>query len=138
MEKSRLVLDTNVLVSGVLSPYGPPGQIVDLVVAAQIQLVVEPRVLAEYADVLHRPELRLDADRIALLLQEIKRRALNLVVGPWRHPLPDPDDEPFLSLADAAFCPLVTGNLRHYPPASREKVTVFSPADYLAALRSSG
>lgn len=114
-----------------LSPSGPPGRIVDLVVAGYLQPVVDARVLAEYAEVLHRPELKLDPARLDLLLTEIARRALLLVVAPWKHPLPDPDDEAFLALADAALCPLVTGNARHFPKASTGGVTVLSPAEFM-------
>ena len=66
----------------------------------------------------------------------IARNALMLVVEPmWRHPLPDPDDEPFLALADAAMCPLITGNAKHFPPASRGDVTVWSPREFLESRR---
>ena len=51
----RVVLDTNVLVSGLLSEHGPPGLIVDLVFAGELALVYDARLLAEYRDVLVRP-----------------------------------------------------------------------------------
>lgn len=134
MEARRLVLDTNVLVSGVLSPGGPPGRIVDLMVAGRIVPVVDSRVLCEYRDVLHRAELQLDPRRLQILLAAVERQAIRLVVAPWRFPPPDPDDEPFLALADAAMCPLVTGNARHFPPGSRGHVTVLSPARFIDSL----
>jgi len=49
--------------------------------------------------------------------------------------LPDPHDQP--SLAVALATPdrvLVTGNLKHYPPASRGGVTVLTPREGLARL----
>lgn len=131
MEPKRAVLDTNVLVSGVLSAGGPPGRIVDLLVAGHLHPVVDLRVLAEYSEVLHRPELKLTGGRLDPLLATISRNALLVIVRPWKHPLPDPDDEPFLALADAALCPLVTGNAKHFPTASRGGVTVLSPREFL-------
>lgn len=51
-------------------------------------------------------------------------------------PLPDRSDEPFLEVALAAGVPLVTGNLRHYPPKLRRGVEVLSPAEYVKKYRA--
>ena len=50
----RIVLDTNVLVSGFLSPHGPPGAILRSILAASITLCLDERILTEYRDVLTR------------------------------------------------------------------------------------
>lgn len=52
----RIVLDTNVLVSGMINPNGPPGRIVDLIREGLVELVVDDRILAEYSQVLSRPK----------------------------------------------------------------------------------
>jgi putative PIN family toxin of toxin-antitoxin system len=49
-----LVLDTNVLVSALLSPFGAPGRIWDLVLAREVRLVYDDRILVEYRRVLSR------------------------------------------------------------------------------------
>jgi len=131
----RVVLDTNALVSGVLSVSAPPGQIVELVVDGALQIVLNPANLAEYEDVLHREELGLRAERVGILLDRIRRGALILTAMPWPHDLPDPDDAPFLAVADAGVCPLVTGNLRHFPVKSRGAVTVLTPREFVDWLR---
>lgn len=46
-------------------------------------------------------------------------------------------DGPFLGLARAAGAWLVSGNLKHFPRAGRQGVTVLSPAGYLAHLEGS-
>lgn len=51
----RQVLDTNVVVSGVLMPMGPPGHLLDLVLTGEVTPVIEPRVAGEYREVLLRP-----------------------------------------------------------------------------------
>jgi predicted nucleic acid-binding protein len=43
----RIVLDTNVLVSGLLSPLGPPGRIVDLVVAERVTVLFDDRIISD-------------------------------------------------------------------------------------------
>ena len=53
----RIVLDTNVLVSGMMRAGGPPGRIVDHLRSGELQIVLDDRILGEYADVLRRPEL---------------------------------------------------------------------------------
>ena len=50
----KIVIDTNVLISGMLNPSGPPGKIVDLLRSGALQAVVDDRILSEYADVLRR------------------------------------------------------------------------------------
>ena len=52
----RAVLDTNVLVSGLLNPHGTPGQILVAVMAERIEVVYDPRLLTEYRRVLLQRE----------------------------------------------------------------------------------
>lgn len=132
---ARVVVDTNVLVSGVLSEQGPPGWIVDLVAANELQAVFDNRILAEYRDVLTRSELKLDPARVELLLAVIADKAIPVTPLPWQAELPDPDDEPFLACAKAAAAALVTGNLRHFPRDRRFGVKVLSPRQFLDSLR---
>ena len=54
----RLVLDTDVLVSGMINPLGPPGRIVDLLREGELELTVDDRILAEYTAVLNRRKFR--------------------------------------------------------------------------------
>lgn len=118
----RIVLDTNVLVAGLLSDKGPPGQIVDLIITGEIDVACDSRILAEYRDVVARPELRIKQSDAEDVLQYLERIALRVTPARWPEALPDPDDEPFLAVAEAAqaVC-LVTGNVRHFPPESRRR-----------------
>ncbi|MBA4379668.1 MAG: hypothetical protein C0393_03100 [Anaerolinea sp.] len=52
-----IVLDTNVLVSGLLHEVSIPGNIVDLAVTRKIRLAVDERILQEYDEVTIRPYL---------------------------------------------------------------------------------
>jgi len=135
----RIVLDTNVLVAGLLSEKGPPGQIVDLIMAGEIELACDERILAEYREVLVRPELRINQGDAEDALQHIEHNTLRVEPEPWPEALPDPDDEPFLAVAEAAqaIC-LVTGNTRHFPVTSRRDVRVLTPRQFVDACFSSG
>jgi len=123
----RLVVDTNVLVAGVLSASGPPGWIVEALLSGEIEPVLDVGIRAEYEDVLRRPELSLDSARVAALLDVIDAFGLEAVVPPWPEPLPDPDDASFLAIAAWVGCPLVTGNVRHFPAKARGGVVVLTP-----------
>ena len=123
----RLVVDTNVLVAGILSASGPPGWIVDALLSGEIEPALDAGIRAEYADVFRRPELSLEPERVAAVLHVIDAFGLEAVVPPWPEPLPDPDDAPFLAIAAWVGCPLVTGNMRHFPAKARGGVVVLTP-----------
>lgn len=55
---------------------------------------------------------------------------------PWPVALPDPDDEPFLAVAAATASVLVTGNLRHFPVATRQGIAVLTPREFVDRLRA--
>jgi predicted nucleic acid-binding protein len=133
----RAVFDTNVIVSGFLSPDGPPGRIVEWLRAGTIQAVLDDRIAAEYAAVLARPRFGLPAGEVGLVLAAIGDAAFRIEADAEQQApdLPDRTDAPFLEGAMAAGVPLVTGNLRHYPRSAAREVSVVTPARYVAALR---
>jgi uncharacterized protein len=135
----RIVLDTNVLVAGLLSPFGPCGDIVRMVSSGSLVLCVDARVLTEYQEVLRRPKFRFDRDRIAALLDYVEKNGWIVSSSPLPASLPDPDDEPFLEIAFSgnAEC-LVTGNIIHFPHELRLGVRVVTPADFLKTYAQRG
>jgi len=133
----RVVLDTNVLVSGVLSPYGPPGRLLDLVLAGDLVLVVDDRLLSEYAAVLARPRFGLPAAQVAAFMRHLRTAAEAVGARALDIALPDADDVPFPEVAAAGEAALVTGNARHFRPArgrGRHAVRVVSPREVLGLL----
>ncbi len=132
----RVVLDTNVLVAGLLSATGPPGWIVEAVLAGHLEPAFDGAIQQEYEEVLKRPEFRFPSARIDDILAALDQFGFVVAAPPpWPTPLPDPDDEPFLSVAAASASVLVTGNLRHFPLRVRGDVTVFSPRELMDRLR---
>lgn len=132
-----IVLDTNVLVAGLLSPFGPPGEIVRLLSGGELTLLLDARVLSEYREVLLRPKFAFDEAAVAALIDYIEYRGTIVVGSPLPERLPDPDDEPFLEIASTgnAEC-LVTSNIAHFPPALRGGVAVLTPAEFMTAYRA--
>jgi uncharacterized protein len=132
----KIVLDTNVLVSGLLSPHGPPGQVVQWVADGTCRLSFDARILAEYREVLLRPEFRFDPQRVEVLLVQIEADGELVVCLPWPTQLTDPDDEKFLEAARAGHVEyLVTGNLRHYPSSARHGIRALTPAQFIQRMR---
>ena len=128
----NIVLDTNVIVSGLLSPFGPCGEIVRMVSSGELTLSLDARIISEYSEVLLRPKFKFEEDKVNALLDQIKHRGCATASSPLSRSLPDLDDEPFVEVAIAgrAVC-LVTGNRSHYPPGLCEGVKVLSPGGFL-------
>ncbi len=128
----KIVLDTNVLASGLLTPFGTSGEIVRMVSAGKLVLQYDSRILLEYKDVLYRPKFQFNTEHVDLLLDCIKKNGQLVATIPLKHSLPDQDDEPFLQIAigGKAEC-LITGNKAHYPKQFREGITVLSPSEFI-------
>lgn len=128
----NIVLDTNVLVSGLLTPFGTSGEIVRMVFSGELVLYIDARILSEYQDVLHRPKFNFNKDHIGVLLDFIKQYGQIISSVPLQHPLPDADDEPFLEVAiTGKVKSLITGNASHYPELFREGIGIFSPSEFI-------
>jgi uncharacterized protein len=127
----NIVLDTNVLVSALLSPFQAPGRILDLILAGDLHIVFDDRVMAEYRAVLLRPKFGFDRRNVEELLEECTGNGHFLMAPPLRLDLPDPADAMFIELAFAAQAPLVTGNTRHFPSDRSQGILVLSPAAFL-------
>ena len=131
----NVVLDTNVIVSAVLTERGPCARIVDMLGAGAFRLCADDRLLGEYDAVLRRPELRIAPADVEIVMDLIRHVALPIAAAPLPAGLPDPDDLPFLEVAAAAEAVLVTGNIRHFPKKASKGVTVASPKECLELLR---
>ena len=128
----RIVLDTNVLVAGLLAPFGPCGEIARMLTSGEVTLCVDARILFEYQDVLRRPRFDIASGMIAVVTDYIQHSSETSPAIPLSVSLPDPDDAPFLevALAGKADC-LVTGNLQHFPTRARSGIPVLSPREFL-------
>jgi putative PIN family toxin of toxin-antitoxin system len=118
---TRVVLDTNIIVSTLLQPLGNPAQVFMLAILGAVQPCVSGAVYAEYEDVISRPRFKRDRDIITGTLQTIREKSI------WVRPTErirvcsDPDDDIFLECAQAAGATyLVTGNLKHFPSSWQE------------------
>jgi putative PIN family toxin of toxin-antitoxin system len=73
---TRVVLDTNVIVSALLQPLGLPARILLLFLNDVVQLCVTGDVFAEYEEVLRRPRFWLEERVIAAALENVRLKGV--------------------------------------------------------------
>jgi len=132
----KIVLDTNVLVSGLLKAHSNAGMIVRLMAAGLLQVVYDGRILAEYREVLSRPKFGLEKAEVEAIISLIETDGIPAAAEPLAERLPDPDDEPFLEVALAVpGAVLVTGNKKHFTTASGRKTRIMDPGEFISLWR---
>jgi len=124
------VIDTNVLVSGLLSENGNPARIINAFKERQFNLIYNNEILAEYCDVLYRKKLGLEAKDIEILLDDIYRVGLSVIPSLSDEKFIDEDDKIFYDTAHTSGAILVTGNKKHFPVKS----FILTPAEFLEVL----
>ncbi len=131
MSVKQAVIDTNVLVSALIKPTGPPGQILAAMRRGELLPIISHTVFTEYAQVLARPRFGFAHEEIRAILDLIEQMAPMLEPPPISLAgLPDPTDAPFIALARYAHCPVITGNTKHFP--AKAGVAVLTPAGWVA------
>lgn len=131
----KIVVDTNVIVSALLTPAGVCGQILDLLVEGVLQPCVDERMLAEYEEVLPEPRFPFTSVQVRTMLKIFRTVGEPVAALPLDAALPHEDDRPFLEVAATAQVILVTGNRKHFPKKACKGVTVLSPREFLDLLR---
>lgn len=131
MKPEKVVLNTNVLVSGLLNSFGPPGRILDLVLVGEFSVAYDDRILGEWREVLRREKFGFPSRDVETLLDFVESEGYRVTPPPLGADLPDPDDAPFLEVAHEARAMLITGNQKHYPPEERQEVEVIEPAVFM-------
>ena len=132
-----IVLDTNVIVSGILRPYSKAASILRLVATGAITLAYDLRIFSEYRDVLNRPKFTFAKEDIDAFIDQVEKEGVLVSVMPLKFRLPDPEDESFLEVALAGKATaIVTGNKRHFPKKECEGTRILSPAEFLEAFGS--
>jgi uncharacterized protein len=109
----RAVVDTNIFVSGIINPAGPPGQVLKALREGAFMLISSPPINEEILEVLSRPRLQkygvrkalFDIGVILYVQAELIEEKTQVKVSP------DPDDDKFLTAAvDGKAEYVVTGD----------------------------
>ena len=114
------VLDTNVLISGMLKKPSIPNEILTACLVGNIVPVINSDILAEYTAVTARPKFHFPKSSVDILLNHFIKRGVWQNALPVEENLPDPKDRIFYETTIAArqLHPafLITGNQKHFPP----------------------
>jgi uncharacterized protein len=125
MEKPRLVLDTNVVLSAVLKPDGLQKLIFQIALSPFCELFVSAPSLTEYEEVLSRKRFKFPPDEVKAVMRLITSKAVLVAPANIVTAAHDPDDNMFLECAEEAKANyLVTGNKRHFRLCTAELICV--------------
>ena len=133
----KVVLDTNVLVSGVFFS-GPPYKILEAWRSSKIRLVISAEILDEYSrvgDALAEQFPAVDL-RPILELVNVNAEMVSPPAGPAARICDDPDDDKFFWCALAARCKVIVSGDKHLLSKSGfGGVQVLKPRDFLKKYR---
>jgi uncharacterized protein len=133
----RVVLDTNIIVSALLQPLGPPAQVFLLALGDSVRLCISGSVYAEYEAVIRRPRFRRTEETILSTLQAIRDQGLWVKPTDAVRACSDPDDDIFLECAQAARAAyLITGNTKDFPLRWLD-TSIVAPREFLDVLEVS-
>lgn len=109
----RLVVDTNVLISGAFYS-GPSSRILDACVRGDCQLVLSPEIIDEYARVGEEFSRKRPNVPFARFLEILIGAALLVQAPPLPEPVcQDPDDDKFIACALAGDAKVITSGDKH-------------------------
>jgi putative PIN family toxin of toxin-antitoxin system len=134
----KVVLDTNIVVSGLLAARGSCGRIMGLVASEQLTPCVDSRILEEYTEVLGRPKFGFPVWVQKDTLHQLRRGGQFCIPPVLGVSLPDPQDIAFIEVAACCDAPLVTGNLKHFPKRACKGVEVMSVSEIIKRLWEEG
>jgi len=127
MNGIRAVLDTNVIVSALLSPSGNPAKIHRMFLDRLLSIAYSEKILAEYLDVLRRPRLHISVGEADRVIDAIRQLGEKVTPIPSKIYMIDEDDRIFYDAAKSAEAYLITGNTRHYP----QDAFILTPTEFL-------
>jgi len=111
-----VVIDTNVFVSAVITPFGYPAMTLAAVFNGDIELLFDDRIMAEYRDVLKRKKFGIEPHLVDEVLDYIVSVGTHITASHLDIRLKDHSDLPFIEVAVAGGADaLVTGNTKHFP-----------------------
>lgn len=138
MKTFRVILDTNVLVSGLRSKRGTAFRLLNLLDSGLFEISVSVPLVVEYEKALLDSRMRtfLSREEIGKFLDYIctlaDKRKIHFL---WRPCLRDPKDDMVLEIGVAARCDaIVTFNVRDFERTERFGIRVVTPKQFLKIL----
>ena len=141
MTQPKIVLDTNVLVSGLRSRRGASFRILRSIGTGRFELAVSVPLVLEYEEVLRRQSEALGLtpgvidDVLDYICSVAEHREIFYL---WRPVIRDPNDDAILEVAAAARCDyIVTHNVLDFVGAEAFDLEVIRPGEFLRRIGQS-
>ena len=128
----KTVIDTNVLVSALLTPNSNPAKILALVLNERITVFYDSRILLEYENVLSRPKFPFKQDDVSSLLETLVQSGNAVAAEPRAEVFTDESDKKFYEVSKTSSAFLITGNGKHFP----NDPDVISPTEFLQIMEN--
>jgi putative PIN family toxin of toxin-antitoxin system len=111
-----VILDTNIIISALLSPHGLPAKILNLVLGGKLTIIYDNHILAEYVEVLNRDKFKLDKESVNLIVDFVTKDGEYVMAELQKIQFTDEDDKAFYEVFKSGGVDyLVTGNKKHFP-----------------------
>jgi putative PIN family toxin of toxin-antitoxin system len=127
----RAVIDTNVLVSAMISLSGNEALLHLAVKQGFVRPCFSPAMLEEYSEVLARPKFAFSPDEISDLIELLHRQGDLVRPAPLSGMSPDPKDDKFMACALAAQVDFVVTGNKDFPEDQLGVTQVVSAGEFL-------
>ena len=128
----RAVLDTNVVVSALISAAGNEALLLLAIAQGLLIPCYCAEIIEEYAEVLARPKFDFQVEEVRAFVDMLRLRGESVTLGTLPGISPDPEDDKFIACAQAAKAEfLVTGNKRHFPQERLPGILVVAAPELL-------
>lgn len=127
----RAVVDTNVLVSGLINPAGNPAKVINMILNGGILILFDVRILDEYRRVLSRPKFGFTEELINPLIEFLESEGESVVSNSEKVKFKDEDDKKFYEVMKSGGAKyLITCNKVHFPKSD----IIVNPTEFLSFL----
>lgn len=128
----KIILDTNVLASGIFFESGLPGKIVIAFIEEKFELIISPEILDEYIEIVTRLQANFPKVNIDKFLDKIFRLPAMCIAEKLPEPVSqDPDDDKFIACAIASKTKIIVSGDKHLLDVSGYKgVEILTPRQF--------
>ena len=121
----KVVIDTNVVVSALLTPHGNSAKVLDMVFNEKLKPCYCAEILAEYTKVLSRPRFDFSIEDQKNVIEGFMKHGMLTECSLSEINFTDVSDQVFYDVARKSDAYIVTGNAKHFPVEPH----IISPAE---------
>jgi putative PIN family toxin of toxin-antitoxin system len=143
----RVVLDTNVFVSAILTPEGLPAKILEMALVGNMRMVISPAILREIGQAFQYPKIQKLLKKHGITPKEVEKVVLKILKASFLTPgqlslegfSRDPADDMVISCAvegEANF--IISGDRDLTDLESFQEIRILAPAAFLKLLEEAG